>query len=116
MSETLSRREFTEALAALVALLPFGARPAAAAPAAGSGATAVAAAATGAAEPEVEALARAYVDAVKAEFGDRLDDAALAEILKQVQANLRRAARIRALPLDYAAEPDVVFTPAGAPR
>lgn len=115
MSETLSRREFTEALAALAGLLPLGARPAAAAPA-GPAPVAGFGSAVGPAEPDADALARAWVDALKAEFGDRLDDAALADITRQVQGNLRRAARIRAVPLDYAAEPDVVFTPAGLPR
>lgn len=94
----MSRREFAEAvgLAALVPLLGAPVAPL----------TLPATAAT--AEPG--ALARALAAAIRAQYGDRLGEADLAVVTRQIEATLERAETLRKVPLANGAEPDFVFS------
>lgn len=101
MSE-LSRREFAEALA-LAALAPvLGGAPAYL--------RLPPPVAAGAAAPEPGALARALAGAVRAQYGDRLSEADLATVTRQIEAGLERAEKIRKLPLANGDEPDFVHS------
>lgn len=61
------------------------------------------------------ALARALAGAVRAQYGDRLSDADLAVITRQIEASLERAAKVRKLPLSNSDEPDFVFSAVRTP-
>ncbi len=106
MSE-MSRREFAEAvaLAALVPVLGAGAGPirwpiplTGGAPAAGLAAH------------EPSALARALAGVIRAQYGDRLSEADLTVVTRQIENGLERADKIRKVTLTNGDEPDFVFS------
>jgi hypothetical protein len=105
MSE-MNRREFAEAvaLAALAPVLGSGIGPIRW-PALGTGA---ASARLVGAEPSV--LAKALAGAIRAQYGDRLSEADLAVITRQIEAGLERADKIRKATLANGDEPDFVFS------
>lgn len=110
----MRRREFAEsvALAALAPLLGAGASGLSLGPLLG---TAAAADALLAAADEPSALARALAEAIRVQYGGRLQAGDLDTITRQIQASLERAAEIRKLELANGDEPDFVFT-AAPPR
>ena len=65
-----------------------------------------------AASDEPGALARALADAIRAQYGDRLQAGDLDTITKQIQATLERAEQLRKLDLANGDEPDFVYTAA----
>lgn len=97
MSE-MNRREFAQAiaLAAVVPLLAGGTSPV-------GGPTLAAAAEPG-------AMAQALASAIRAQYGDRLSEADLAVVVRQIEAALERAERVRKVPLANGDEPDFVFS------
>ena len=97
MSE-MNRREFAEAvgLAALVPLLRGPIAPLRLPPF------------TVVAEPG--ALAQALAAAIRAQYGDRLSEADLAVVTRQIEATLERAEKLRTVHLANGAEPDFVFS------
>jgi hypothetical protein len=105
MSE-MNRREFAEAiaLAALVPMLGAGVGPIrwpgplAATPAAGLGAR------------EPSALAKALAGAIRAQYGDRLTEADLAVVARQIETGLERAEKVRKAALSNGDEPDFVYS------
>ena len=106
MSE-LSRREFAEALA-LAALVPMlGTRgipirwPHALSTAAPGGELAA---------YEPSALAKALAGVIRAQYGDRLSEADLATVTRQIETGLERADKIRKAALANGDEPDFVFS------
>lgn len=105
MSE-LNRREFAEALT-LAALAPLlGAGPGSIPwpmPAAGFGAASVTA-------PEPGALAKALAGAIRAQYPDRLSEADLVTVTRQIEAVLERAGKVRKAALTNGDEPDFVFS------
>ncbi|HET7422473.1 MAG TPA: hypothetical protein VFJ92_02860 [Gemmatimonadales bacterium] len=110
----MRRREFAEsvALAALAPLLGAGAPGLSLGPLLGTDA---ATDALLAAADEPSALARALAEAIRVQYGGRLQAGDLDTITKQIQASLERAAEIRKLELANGDEPDFVFT-AAPPR
>ena len=103
----LNRREFAEALA-LAALAPI--LGAAAGPLRWNPAMAGSMATAGAAGREPGSLAEALASAIRAQFGERLSEADLATVARQIEASLERADKIRMLPLANGDEPDFVFS------
>jgi len=106
MSE-MSRREFAEAIAiaALVPVLGTGAGPirwpgtlAADAPAAGLVAS------------EPSALAKALAGVIRTQYGDRLSEADLAVVTRQIEEGLERADKVRKAALANGDEPDFVYS------
>jgi hypothetical protein len=105
MSGDLSRRAFTGTLAAAaVAPLLRADPPGPGAPTLDSG---------GPPASDLEAVARELTDAVRAQYGHRLGNDDMAAVGRQILANLKRAERLRALPLTNSDEPDFTY---GAPR
>ncbi|HEY7482236.1 MAG TPA: hypothetical protein VH680_17110 [Gemmatimonadales bacterium] len=104
----LNRREFAEALAfaAVAPMLGVGAGSLRWNP------TVVAslADAAGAAGYDPGSLAQALSGAIRAQFGERLSEADLATVTRQIQASLERAEKIRKTPLANGDEPDLVFS------
>ena len=106
MSE-MNRREFAEAiaLAALVPVLGTGAGPirwpATLANGAPAGALTV---------EEPSTLAKALAEAIRAQYGDRLSDADLVAVTRQIETSLERADKVRKAPLANGDEPDFVFS------
>lgn len=112
MSSGLSRRAFTErlalaALAPLAGLPPLGLPGMLSAPVAPAGLPAPA---------DLDALAKAFADVIRVQYGDRLDAAAMDEITRRIKEQLEQAEALRKVPLDYTAEPDVTFVPHGVAR
>jgi hypothetical protein len=107
MSE-MSRREFAEAIA-IAALVPvLGTR---AGPIRWPGTLAVAGSPTaGLAQQEPSALARALAGVIRAQYGDRLSEADLAVVTRQIDAGLERAEKVRKAALTNGDEPDFVFS------
>jgi hypothetical protein len=103
------RREFAEsvALAALAPLL--GAAASSERLDALLAATALETAGLPAAE-EPGALARALAEAIRVQYGARLEAGDLDTIARQIQASLERAEQIRKLDLANGDEPDVLFS------
>lgn len=105
----MNRREFAEAIAvsALAPMLVAGAGPirwpaplaaaAAAKPPAGLAPT---------------ALAKALAGVIRAQYGDRLSEADLEVVTRQIETGLERAGKIRKAPLSNGDEPDFVFSAA----
>jgi hypothetical protein len=102
----LNRREFAEAIA-MAALAPLlggevlplrwtapGSTPAAA----------------GLAIDDPGALAKALAGVIRAQYGDRLGEADLASVTRQIENGLERAAKVRKVPLANGDEPDFVFS------
>ena len=106
MSE-MNRREFAEAiaLAALVPVLGTGAEPFR-----WPGSLAAGAPAAGLAAAEPGALAKALAGVIRAQYGDRLSEADLAVVTRQIETGLERADRIRKATLANGDEPDFVFS------
>jgi hypothetical protein len=106
MSE-LTRREFAEAiaLAALVPVLGTGAGPIR-----WPGAPATGVPAIGLAAHEPGALARALAGVIRAQYGDRLSEADLDVVTRQIESGLERADKIRQAALANGDEPDFVFS------
>ena len=110
--QPMNRRSFTESMltAALVPLLGAG-QPIATgwwqAPAAQP--------VPGGAVDELDALARALADAVRARYGSRLSDTDLATVTRQIRNALERAQQMRKTDLANGDEPDFVFSAPGEP-
>jgi hypothetical protein len=85
----MNRREFAEAIA-LAALVPV----------LGAGLIA----------HEPSALAEALAGAIRAQYGDRLSEADLAVVTRQIEAGLERAEKVRKAALTNADEPDFVYS------
>ena len=105
MSE-LSRREFAEAIA-IAGLAPLVGH--------GTGWISFSAVESSADVGDPGALAKALTGAIRAQYGDRLREADVDVISRQVQAALERAAKVRKVPLSNGDEPDFVFSPVHAP-
>ena len=103
----MTRREFAEAiaLAALVPVLGTGAGPLR-----WPGALAAGARAAGPAASEPGALAKALAAAIRAQYGDRLSEADLAVVTRQIEDGLERADKIRKATVANGDEPDFVFS------
>jgi hypothetical protein len=103
----MNRREFAEAiaLAALVPVLGTGA---------GAirwpGALAAGSPAAGLVAHESRALAEALTGAIRAQYGDRLSEADLAVVTRQIEAGLERAEKVRKAALTNGDEPDFVYS------
>jgi hypothetical protein len=108
----VNRREFAEsvALAALAPLL--GVAPAELGPVLGTGAVTGPARAV---SDEPGALARALAEAIRVQYGSRLEEGDLATITRQIQASLDRAEQIRKVELANGDEPDFVFSAVPSP-
>jgi hypothetical protein len=104
----LSRREFAEALAlaALAPLVGTGVR-AVGVPLAGVS-SAIGTAPTVPADPG--ALAKALAGVIRAQYGDRLGEADLAAVTRQIESGLERAEKVRKVSLANGDEPDFVFS------
>jgi hypothetical protein len=103
----LSRREFTEAIA-LASLAPLlGARP-------GSMRLPALESAAGLEDPA--SLAKTLAGAIRVQYGDRLTEADIGVITRQIQSSLERAAKVRKVPLTNGDEPDFVFSPVRVPE
>lgn len=105
----MTRRDFAESVmtAALVPLLGAGIQPLAP----GWWQAAAPGAAGGTAGPgDLDALAEALASAVRAQYGDRLSEADLATVTRQVRAALDRAEQMRKVELANGDEPDFVFS------
>jgi hypothetical protein len=106
MSE-MNRREFAEALA-LAALAPMLGT--------NSGAIrwpsglATGAPAAGLAGHESSALAKALADAIRAQYGERLSEADLDVVTRQIESGLERADKVRKATLANGDEPDFIFS------
>jgi hypothetical protein len=99
MSE-ISRRDFAEAIA-LAGLAPLlGVGPGSRMPVLDP-AVAV---------EDLPSLARALAGVVRAQYADRLSEADLATIARQIEASLERAAKVRKVALANGDEPDFVFS------
>jgi hypothetical protein len=102
----LSRREFAEAIA-LASLIPFlGERT-------GLASLPMLEPVIGLEDPS--SLAKALAGAIRAQYGDRLSEADIGVITRQIQSSLERAAKVRRVPLTNADEPDFVFSPVRVP-
>ncbi len=66
--------------------------------------------AAGLAAPEPGALAKALAAAIRAQYGDRLSEADLAAITRQIESGLERAEKVRKAALANGDEPDFVFS------
>ena len=103
----MNRREFAEAiaLAALVPVLGTGA---------GAirwpGTLAAGSPAAGLVAHESSALAEALTGAIRAQYGDRLSEADLAVVTRQIEAGLERAEKVRKAALTNGDEPDFVYS------
>jgi hypothetical protein len=110
----VNRREFAESVA-LAALAPLvGVTPAGLRLEAALGGSLLAGAAP-AASDEPGALARALAEAIRAQYGPRLQAGDLETITRQIQASLERAEQIRKIELANGDEPDFVHSAAPAP-
>jgi hypothetical protein len=107
----VNRRAFAEsvALAALAPLLGAGGPGLGLAPLLGTG---PATDALLAASDEPSALARALAEAIRVQYGTRLQAGDLDTITKQIQSTLERAEQVRKLDLANGDEPDFVFSAA----
>ncbi|HWB43108.1 MAG TPA: hypothetical protein VG500_17720 [Gemmatimonadales bacterium] len=96
----LNRREFagTIALAALAPLL--GPAPGALRWPAPAGLPA----------PDPSTVAKALAGVIRAQYGDRLSEADLATVTRQIEAGLERAGKVRKVALANGDEPDFVFS------
>ena len=109
----MRRRDFAESLAraALVPLLGPEAAGFRLEPWIGSAAStapAVPASAPGKVEPGP--LARALAEAIRVQYGSRLDPGDLATITQQIQTSLERSEQVRRIELANGDEPDLVFS------
>jgi hypothetical protein len=100
----MNRREFTAsfALAALAPMLGTGIAP-------------VHLPAIEATLEEPGALARALAAVIRAQYGNRLSEADLATVTRQIEASLERAAKLRKVQLANGDEPDFIFSAVRVP-
>ena len=103
----MNRREFAEAIA-LAALVPV--LGTAAGPIRWPGALAAGAPAAGLAALEPSALAKALAGAIRAQYGDRVSEADLAVVTRQIENGLERSEKVRKAALSNGDEPDFVFS------
>jgi hypothetical protein len=110
----VNRREFAES-AALAALAPLlGVAPTRLRLETALGGSPLA----GAAPAEIDepgALARALAEAIRVQYGSRLQAGDLATITQQIQASLERAEQVRKMDLANGDEPNFVFSAAPSP-
>jgi hypothetical protein len=108
----MNRREFAEAiaLAALVPVLGAGAGPIRWPGTPAAGASAVGAPAAGLVANEPGALAKALAGAIRAQYGDRVSEADLAVVTRQIENGLERAEKLRKSALANGDEPDFVYS------
>ena len=102
----MSRREFAEAIA-LVSLLPILVDRV------GSATRPALESIAGLEDPA--SLAKTLAGAIRVQYGDRLSEADVAVITRQIQSSLERAAKVRKVPLTNGDEPDFVFSPVRVP-
>jgi len=107
----MKRRDFAESLAraALVPLLGPEAAGFTLEPWIDSGAS-VAPLASAAAAGEPGPLARALAEAIRTQYGGRLDPGDLATITQQIQTSIERSEQVRKIDLANGDEPDLVFS------
>lgn len=105
MSE-MSRRDFAESLA-LAALVPM-LGPLGPVRLPGPGTSGLPPAGIPPQEPD--ALAKALAEVIRAQYGDRLSEADLAAVTRQIANGLERAEKVRKLALANGDEPDLVFS------
>jgi hypothetical protein len=123
-SHDLTRRDFAKAAVA-AAVAPALAACATAGPESIPGPAPAAAAAPAAApappaapggQQEPTPLARALMDAVRVQYGDRMTEAEMAKVQRGISGVLSTAERLRRFPLPIATEPSFVYrVPGGAP-
>jgi hypothetical protein len=106
MSE-MNRREFAEAIA-LVALAPL--LGTGAGPMRWPGVVPPGAPTGGLTAHDSSALAKALAGAIRAQYADRLSEADLAVVTRQIEAGLERAEKVRKAALANGDAPDVVFS------
>jgi hypothetical protein len=102
----MNRREFAETLA-LVTLAPLLGVPVA--PVSWTGLIPTGSAASRLATDEPGALAQALAGVIRAQYGDRLGQADLDIVTRQIQNGLDRAEKVRKAALGNGDEPDFVF-------
>lgn len=107
----MKRRDFAESLAraALVPLLGPEAAGFRLEPWTGSAAS-VASPASAPVSGEPGPLARALAEAIRAQYGSRLDPGDLATITQQIETSLERSEQVRKIDLANGDEPDLVFS------
>ena len=113
---TLNRRAFAESLltAALVPLLGAGAAPI---PSGWWQAVSPGLNGAAVADGDLDSLAQALAGAIRAQYGDRLGEADIAAITRQIRNALERAEQLRKVDLANGDEPDFVFAaPGDSPR
>ncbi|HST57576.1 MAG TPA: hypothetical protein VLK84_02740 [Longimicrobium sp.] len=124
-STEVSRREFAKAAVAAVAvpmLAPLAAcagsqpesapAPSGSAPSASSGASPAAQPDSAAATPQPQEptpLARALAEAVRVQYGDRMNEAEMAKVQRSISGILQTAERLRRFDLPIATEPSFVY-------
>jgi hypothetical protein len=124
-SSEVTRRAFAKAAVAAVAVPVLAPLAACAGPAPESAPAPSAATPAPAAQPdsaaaqpraqEPTAVARALMDAVRAQYGDRMTEAELAKVQRAISGGLRTAEQLRRFPLPIATEPSFVYrVPGGA--
>lgn len=123
-SSEITRRAFARAAVAAVAvpvLAPLAACAGPApesAPAPSAGTAPAAQPDSAAAQPRAQEptpLARALMDAVRVQYGDRMNEAELAKVQRGISGMLQTAERLRRFPLPIATEPSFVYrVPGGA--
>lgn len=97
----LTRREFAEAIA-LTSLIPYlGHR---------AGLARLPALESVAGLEDPASLAKTLAGAIRVQYGDRLSEADIGVITRQIQSSLERAAKVRKVPLANGDEPDFVFS------
>jgi hypothetical protein len=62
---------------------------------------------------ELDAMARAMAEAVRARYGSRLDEAGLSAVTRQIRNTLERGQQMRQTELANGDEPDFVFSAPG---
>ena len=110
----MRRRDFAESVA-LAALAPLLGVPPAALRLEPAAVGSVLAGAAPVASDEPGALARALAEAIRVQYGSRLQSGDLETITRQIQASLERAEQIRKIELANGDEPDFVFSAVPAP-
>jgi hypothetical protein len=112
----LNRREFAESVmtAALVPLLGTGVAPL---PSGWWQGASSAAGTPPSLDGDLDTVAQSLAGVIRAQYGDRLGDADIAAITRQIRSALERAEQMRKVDLANADEPDSVFSaPGDAPR
>jgi hypothetical protein len=59
---------------------------------------------------DLPSLAKALTAVIRAQYADRLTEADLATIARQIESSLERAVKVRKVPLSNGDEPDFVFS------